>query len=162
MRLADRIVVMSEGRIEQVGPPIAVYDEPASLFVAHFVGSPGMNFLRGRVARDGAALAFRIEPAGPAIPLPERLRSAALPEGPLLLGVRPEFVRLAESGALRGEVAVDEYLGSGRCLHVKLEGATLAARTPPDAPARAGTNVSLALDPRHVRLFDPTSGARVA
>src|SRR5262245_37472061 len=103
MRLADRIVVMKDGAIEQVGTPIEVYDEPATLFVAHFVGSPGMNFLDGE--RVGA--------------------------GAVTLGVRPEFVRVAADGgtaALSGEVVLDEYAGMARFLHVRTDAGTLVAR----------------------------------
>jgi multiple sugar transport system ATP-binding protein len=165
MRLADRVVVMSDGRIEQVGPPIAVYDDPASLFVAHFVGSPGMNFLRGSIVRDAARgnqAAFRLDEGGAALPLPPRLQAAALPSGPVTLGVRPEFVALASAGALRGEIVVDEYLGAARCLHVKTAAGSITARTASDAPARVGESVALAFAPDRVRLFDSASGARVA
>ena len=146
MRLADRVVVMSDGRIEQVGAPVVVYDEPTSLFVAHFVGSPGMNFLRGTRARaaDGT---LRFEAGG---------------AGDVTLGVRPEFVRLADGGALRGEVALDEYLGSSRCVHVKTASGTLVARVGPDERTSVGTHVGLDFDPRHVRLFDSATGARLA
>jgi multiple sugar transport system ATP-binding protein len=143
MRLADRIVVMNEGRIEQVGAPIVVYDDPASLFVAHFVGSPGMNFLRGAVAEAAA-----------------RARGVAARD--VTLGVRPEFVRLANGAGLRGEIVVDEYLGASRCLHVQTPTETLIARVEPDAAARVGDAVGLTFDPQHVRLFDSASGARLA
>jgi len=161
MRLADRIVVMNDGRIEQVGPPMAVYDEPASLFVAHFVGSPGMNFLDGAIARHDGALRF-VAKDGVELPLPAP-RGAATPprEGPATLGVRPEFVRLDARGALRGEVVLSEYLGSARCLHVQTACGPLVARVGPDDDAAAGATVALAFDAAHVRLFDPTGGARL-
>ena len=136
MRLADRIVVMRDGAIEQVGTPIEVYDEPATLFVAHFVGSPGMNFLEGE--RVGA--------------------------GAVTLGVRPEFVRVTpESGApgLHGEVVLDEYAGMARCLHVKSDAGTLVARVGADDPVRAGARVRLDFDPARVRRFDRATGRRL-
>jgi len=142
MRLADRVVVMSEGRIEQAGAPIQVYDEPASLFVARFVGSPGMNFVQGPLAETAA-------------------RARGVAASSVTLGVRPEFVRLAEPGVVRGEVVLDEYLGASRCLHVKTAAGTLVARAAPDASARTGATVGLDFDPQHVRLFDAASGARV-
>jgi len=142
MRLADRIVVMRDGAIEQVGTPIEVYDEPATLFVAHFVGSPGMNFLEGE--RVGA--------------------------GALTLGVRPEFVRVAPdrgasatrgTAALHGEVVLDEYAGMARCLHVKTDAGTLVARVGADDPVGAGARVRLDFDPARVRRFDRSSGRRL-
>ncbi len=143
MRLADRIVVMKDGLIEQVGTPLEVYDEPATLFVAHFVGSPGMNFLEGE--RVGA--------------------------GAVTLGVRPESVRVAaEEGpaghggtpALNGEVVLDEYTGIARCLHVRTDAGTLVARVAADAPTRLGAHVRLEFDPARVRRFDRASGRRLS
>jgi multiple sugar transport system ATP-binding protein len=136
MRLADRIVVMRDGAIEQVGTPIEVYDEPATLFVAHFVGSPGMNFLEGERVGTGAQT----------------------------LGVRPEFVRVAPddgTGALHGEVVLDEYAGMARCLHVKTDAGTLVARVGADDPVCAGARVRLDFDPARVRRFDRASGRRL-
>jgi multiple sugar transport system ATP-binding protein len=136
MRLADRIVVMKDGRIEQAGAPIAVYDEPASLFVAHFVGSPGMNFLDGE--RIGA--------------------------GAVTVGVRPEFVRIVAPSAgpvLRGRVVVDEYLGIARCLHVQTEAGVVVARVEPGGGAAVGAEVALRFDPDRVRRFDRASGRRL-
>lgn len=162
MRLADRIVVMNDGRIEQVGPPMAVYDEPASLFVAHFVGSPGMNFLDGAIVRRDGALRFATKEGGVELPLPAPRGSATPPrEGAATLGVRPEFVRLDPRGPLRGEVVLSEYLGSARCLHVQTACGPLVARVGPDDHAAAGATVALAFDAAHVRLFDPAGGARL-
>jgi multiple sugar transport system ATP-binding protein len=150
MRLADRIVVMRDGRIEQADPPVQVYDDPASLFVAHFVGSPGMNFLEGtRVGMGGGADA-----------------------GAVVVGVRPEFVQLRVSSAtreafasqepaLRGRVVVDEYLGVSRCLHVKTDAGVVVARVEPDREATVGAEVELRFDPEHVRRFDRASGKRL-
>ncbi|MBM4015365.1 MAG: ABC transporter ATP-binding protein [Planctomycetes bacterium] len=162
MRLADRIVVMHDGRIEQVGPPMAVYDEPASLFVAHFVGSPGMNFLDGTI--EHAAGAARFVPTGGATPLPLPAALAAVRSGPATLGVRPEFVRLVAPetpGALRGEVVLTEYLGASRCVHVQTACGALVARVEPERTAAAASAVALAFDATHVRLFDPDGGARL-
>ncbi len=165
MRLADRIVVMSSGRIEQVGPPMAVYDEPASLFVAHFVGSPGMNFLEGTLASNGSKTAFLPKGSPTPLPLPPGFTSTTAPlpgTVELTLGIRPEFVHITDDGPLRGEIVVDEYLGSSRCVHVKTASATWIARIAPDSAARIGTTVALTLDATRVRLFDRASGARVA
>jgi multiple sugar transport system ATP-binding protein len=145
MRLADRIVVMSGGAILQADEPARVYDEPADLFVARFVGSPGMNFVAGECAAPF---------------LPPAL--AARARGPVTLGIRPEFLALDPAGALRGRVAVDEYLGSSRCLHVDTQAGRLVARVAPEAPGARGEELGLRLDPAHVRLFDTGSGKRIA
>ncbi|MCZ6598982.1 MAG: ABC transporter ATP-binding protein [Planctomycetota bacterium] len=153
MRLADRIVVMSAGEILQAGPPIEVYDEPASLFVANFVGSPGMNLVPGEV-RGGA---FRPRMSEASIPL-----AGAAPEGPATLGVRPEFVRNDPDGPISGEVVVDEYLGADRCLHLRTGFGRLVLRGGPDEVDQVGRSLSVSFDPAHVRLFDPESGERTA
>jgi multiple sugar transport system ATP-binding protein len=164
MRLADRIVVMREGRIEQAGPPIEVYDRPASLFVAHFVGSPGMNFVPGRVTAGAGALAFRAEPGGLELAWPS-IQGGSTRSGRATLGVRPEHLRVgprAESGTWPGRVAVDEYLGGWRCLHVDTAAGRLVARVAPDAAARRGAEVGLEIDAAHACLFDPEQGGRLA
>jgi multiple sugar transport system ATP-binding protein len=171
MRLADRIVVMSEGAILQEGRAARVYDEPASLFVARFVGSPGMNFVAGELRADdlGSGGARRLHPSPPlstdghalaALPLPAA--AAMLPSGRVTLGIRPESLVLDPSSPLRGQIVVDEYLGSSRCLHVATSVGRLIARVGPDAPGARGSEVGLRLDPAHVRLFDSDSGRRLA
>jgi len=187
MRLADRIVVMSEGAILQEGGAARVYDEPESLFVARFVGSPGMNLVAGevRVGGDGArrihpyppptlfgGRAHGPPPAPPGFTLSggssSVLGSAAaaaaegLQPGRVTLGIRPEFVALDPTSPLRGRIQVDEYLGSARCLHVDTPLGRLIARVGPDEPSTRGAEVGLRLDPARLRLFDPESGRRLA
>ena len=152
MRLADRIVVMSAGEILQVGPPQEVYDEPAGLFVARFVGSPGMNLLEARAA--GRAL----ELAGSRAAL-DIARDVA--PGNVVLGVRPEYVRLAASGVLTGRVVLDAFMGSHRYVHVETPAGRVVALASVDAPSAHGEQVGLEFDQRGVRLFDPASGRRI-
>jgi multiple sugar transport system ATP-binding protein len=146
MSLADRVVVMEGGQIRQQGPPAQVYDRPADLFVAHFIGSPGMNFLQGRGGGGG------VEGEGWSLPLPQA------PEGPLTLGVRPEYLRLDPSGPLRGRVAMDEYLGACRHLYVDTGAGRLAVRVEGENQLPAGTEVGLSAEAERVRLFDPATG----
>jgi multiple sugar transport system ATP-binding protein len=187
LRLADRVVVMAGGAILQADRAAAVYDEPADLFVARFVGSPGMNFVEGDVVPSspphpkppptlgGRGQGPSFAPAGdrargkeagqaPHLALPPRL--ATVRPGPATLGIRPEHVALDPASALRGDVAFDEYLGATRCLHVDTPLGRLIARVGSDAPGARdcgrGAEVGLALDPAHLRLFDPRSGARLA
>jgi len=194
MRLADRVVVMSGGAILQADRPGRVYDEPADLFVARFVGSPGMNLVPGELRAAGAGgvevvLGAPAEGARGAHPNPpptlwgtrenrpagdppgvresgenlvlHRL-SAALPPGPVTLGIRPEFIALDAASSLRGRVAVDEYLGASRCLHVDTPAGRWVVRVAPEEPARPGSEVGLRLDPAHLRLFHGATGARLA
>ncbi len=180
MRLADRIVVMSQGAILQADAPARIYDEPADLFVAEFVGSPGMNFVRGEIRSSspvspcafhpqppptrgkthGAAAGYasRAEdgPATPPFPL-----AGALRPGPAVLGIRPESLRLDLRGPIRGRVRAAEYLGASRCLHVETPLGRLVARCDPDVSVSPGGEVALALDTTRLRFFDPASGKRL-
>jgi multiple sugar transport system ATP-binding protein len=150
MSLADRIVVMNAGRILQVGTPQEVYDAPADLFVANFVGSPGMNFIRGRID-DGQF----ITDSG-AIATGRKLRP-----GPAVLGVRCEYVRAGNSGAIAGTVALDEYLGSHRSVYFDTPLGRIIAREPASARRHVGETARIKFDPAHVNLFEPETGRRL-
>src|SRR5882757_10560472 len=106
MAMADTIVVMNNGVIEQVASPRNIYDRPASLFVADFIGSPPMNFLPFRDSLATGAQAIRLGDGEVAIPAV----SEALAESDFVLGVRPEHVRFTDRGMVRGEVYGAEYL----------------------------------------------------
>ncbi|MBK7875608.1 MAG: ABC transporter ATP-binding protein [Planctomycetes bacterium] len=155
MRLADRVVVMAEGSVLQAAPPAVVYSDPATLFVARFVGSPGMNLVEGELVDGGGA--FRT--AGMARPLPLAARARS---GPVVLGARPEFVRFDASSPLRGRVAVDAFHGPCRYAHVEGVFGRVAARRGAEERASLGDEVGLAFDPAGVRLFDPATGGRLA
>ena len=148
MSLADRVVVMEEGRIRQEGRPEEVYDCPADLFVAHFIGSPGMNFVEGEVA-DG-----QFAGEGMRIPLPRAVRP-----GKTILGVRPEFVRPVEAGILRAEILMEEYMGACLNIHLQASCGLLVMRGQGSKRRSVGERVSLGFDPEHVRFFDPETGA---
>ncbi|MBN8524488.1 MAG: ABC transporter ATP-binding protein [Planctomycetes bacterium] len=147
MTLADRIVVMDQGVIRQAGTPSEVYESPADLFTAAFVGSPGMNRIDGLVTGGVCA------PLG----LP-----VALPDGPVVLGVRPEYLHPDDAGPLRGVVVMDEYLGAWRNLHLDCPCGRLVMRLPPGAAHRPGDAVGLRVDPAHVLCFAPGDGRRLA
>lgn len=155
MRLADRVVVMSAGKILQDDAPSRVYDHPADLFVANFVGSPGMNIFAGDVVPGVAGASFR--PRGTDLEIV--LGRAARP-GPVLLGIRPEFVRIDPAGPIRSRLAVDEYLGASHVLHLDGPLGRLVLRASPEAlpqGLRAGDELRVALVAEHLRLFDATS-----
>jgi sn-glycerol 3-phosphate transport system ATP-binding protein len=158
MTLGDRLLVMHAGRVEQVGPPLEVYQRPATAFVAGFIGSPAMNLLEGRV--DGGTVTLA---AGIRIALPPEL--AVEPGRAVVLGIRPEHLAL-EAGAGRGTVSVAvelvEALGADTVVHGRLgEGApALTARVPGHARVTPGERVALAIT-GPVHLFDSVTGARL-
>ena len=153
MTMADRIVVMKDGHIQQVGTPDQVYHQPANTFVAQFIGAPSMNLMAGVMTATGVVL-----PGGCAeIALPGR----ALQEGKRVqLGVRPEDLHLAEDGTgiFAGEVSVAEPLGAETLLYVTLEGHEIIATGPGRKPPKAGDQVRLAANPAQMHLFDAETG----
>ena len=119
MTLGERIAVFNAGRIEQVGPPMALYDRPATRFVAGFLGSPSMNFLAARIVPDGAGSAAEFNGGARRIALP-----AAVGFDPALattLGVRPEHWRLVDEGGLPARVELVEQLGGSGVAHLRLQ-----------------------------------------
>ena len=155
MTLADRIVILKGGDIEQVGTPDEVYNHPASVFVGGFIGSPAMNFAKARVEGNDIVLSS----AG-RIPLgATRITTPALDGRSVIVGIRPEhFVARGQSSAgLEGQVQVVEPLGSDTLVHFTLGEATLTARLPPDMRPEVGRTLALGVDPTKLHLFDETS-----
>jgi multiple sugar transport system ATP-binding protein len=152
MTMADQIVVLNEGRIEQVGTPVELYARPKNLFVARFLGAPPMNLLSGRISRKGGELGVDLA-GGRRMALDGR--QVDLAEGaPVTVGIRPEHVALGE-GELKVETHTSEVLGSGTILHGKTPADadfTLALRG--ISAIGAGESVSVRLDERFVHLFD--------
>ena len=150
MSLAHRIAIMSAGLLQQVGTPDEVYDHPANLFVAEFIGSPPMNILDAQ--RDGEAL---VVAGGWRLPAPA-LRGS--PSGELAVGLRPEGIAIVAAGQPAEVVAV-EPLGSEVIVDVRIEGQPLKVRAAPDVRPAPGSTVQLRADPAAVRVFDRASGA---
>lgn len=157
MALADRVVVMSQGEIRQVGTPLEVYERPADTFVAHFVGSPGMNLIDGALEAGGfrAAIQGGSDGERPVIPVAAPAGASAT-----TLGVRPEYLRLDPAGPIPGEVVVDEYLGGWRNLHCDTPCGRLILRAAPDRAHAAGESVRIAIDSEHALLYG-ADGKRV-
>ena len=152
MTLADRIVVLRDGRIEQVGAPLELYDRPANTFVASFIGSPSMNMIEGTV-QNGAVRA-----GGATLPLPPGMKVAEGRE--VIYGIRPENLGDSPDG-IRGTIAVVEPTGSETHVVVRIEGRELVAVFRDRITHRPGDSISLApTDPAGVHLFDKSSGAR--
>jgi multiple sugar transport system ATP-binding protein len=156
MTMADKIVVMHDGRVEQIGAPLELYDRPNNVFVAGFIGSPAMNFLRGSLRLNGAA-AF-LGPDGIQLPL------ATAPAGgdgrPVIYGIRPEHFALADDG-VEAEVHVVEPTGSELQVVAKLGGEEIIAVFRERHEFKPGQKIRLRPDPRLVHLFDETTGERL-
>jgi len=155
MSMADTIAIMNQGVIEQLGAPQEVYDRPASVFVADFIGSPSMNFLPFEGGYTAGARQVRL---GEALVAAPELREDA-PAQKLLYGVRPEHVRFSADSAVRAEVLGTEYLGTSQIVTCQTnQGTLLRARVGTDVPAQRGDQVGLAFDATQVSLFDAACG----
>ncbi|MGH6946326.1 MAG: sn-glycerol-3-phosphate import ATP-binding protein UgpC [Kiloniellales bacterium] len=158
MTLADLLVVMNQGVAEQIDAPLALYERPASLFVAGFIGSPAMNFLPGTVEGDGSGLTLA---AGPRLPETNKALSA-LAGREVMVGIRPEHLEEAADGPLAVAVELVETLGADTLAHGKLDGASVTIRLPGSRVVQSGARLSLAPHPGSLHLFDPESGKRLA
>jgi len=155
MTLAQRMIVMNAGRIEQIGTPEQVYGEPASTFVASFIGSPPMNLLHGRAE----GVRFAVDGAADTMSLP----AAAPRTGALTLGVRPEHAELRDDGEWPLKVEVLEMLGAERLVYGHLGGTSFTLRLEATlTPPRPGDTVHLHVPREHLHWFDRESGQRVA
>jgi multiple sugar transport system ATP-binding protein len=156
MTMADRIVVMHDGMVEQIGAPLELYDQPHNLFVAGFIGSPAMNFLRGTIRLDGAATFDG--PGGVRLPLHAAPRGA---DGrPAVYGVRPEHFTIADDGA-EAEVQVIEPTGAELQVVAKIGGEDVIAVFRERHQFKPGDRIRLKPDPRLVHLFDEPTGQRI-
>lgn len=160
MSLADRIVVMEGGRIRQVGTPAEVYDRPADLFVASFVGSPGMNLIPGEVAGVGSRAMFVSEQGRVRVDVLLEQR-ARVPSGRAVLGVRCEHVHEDAEGSIAARVVTEEYLGSARNVHVEAECGRLVMRTDAASARALGATLRLRLDASQISIFDGATEARL-
>jgi len=153
MTMADRIALLEKGQLQQVGPPEELYNSPANLFVAGFIGTPPMNFLEAEVT-DGELVG-----EGFHLPLPEELRSRLRETLPprVVLGVRPEDVSIGK-GDVEGEVYVVEPLGRDVLVTLKVGQAALKVLAPPELSCKIGDRVQLDLLQGRLHLFDADTG----
>ncbi len=157
MTMADRIVVMNAGVVEQVGTPLDLYDNPANAFVASFIGSPSMNMIRGKV-NAGAKAKFTTAD-GHVLPLQSAPASAQGKDA--VYGIRPEHLKIHPSGA-EAEVTVVEPLGSETQLFAKLGQQKIVGLFHERLRVAPGQKIPLKPDPSAVHLFDATTGQRIS
>jgi ABC-type sugar transport system ATPase subunit len=159
MTLADKIVVLNAGRVEQVGAPLELYHRPQNLFVAGFIGSPKMNILPATVTRagaDGADLTLGHPPAGFALSLPPEFLPLA-PGQALSVGIRPEHLEVVspDQGDLTADIDAIEQLGEAHYLYTRLpDGTPLTVKRDGDSICRSGERLGLALPRSQLHLFD--------
>ena len=154
MSMADKIAVMSNGVVEQLASPQEIYDRPASMFVAGFIGSPPMNFIRLNAPLKRGDRTIALD--GSALPVPELRENAA--EGEIALGVRPEHVALRDAAPIRGQVFGTEYLGTTQIVTVTTARGNVKARVPSEAYVRLGEQVGLSFRADKMSIFDAVSG----
>ncbi|RFC64510.1 sn-glycerol-3-phosphate ABC transporter ATP-binding protein UgpC [Fulvimarina endophytica] len=160
MTLADRIVVLNKGRVEQVGSPIDLYERPDNLFVARFIGSPAMNILPARIEPDGERASARVEGLAPlTLAAPRRVAAG----GTGYLGVRPEDLSLSQDGTgdFRGKVSLVERLGEVTLLYVDIGVGEepLVAKIPGSVPVRRDDEIALTARREALHLFDAQGDA---
>ncbi|MBN8749629.1 MAG: sn-glycerol-3-phosphate import ATP-binding protein UgpC [Variovorax sp.] len=163
MTLADRLIVMNAGIADQIGTPMAVYERPASVFVAGFIGSPSMNFLAGKVAADRRS----VDLAGTGaerVSLQLAVPTSAAAGAPVALGVRPEHLLPTADGSLEFEIELAEPLGADTLLHGRFGEARelVTVRQGGHVQAKPGERRRFQAEPGHLHLFDSQTGKRIA
>jgi multiple sugar transport system ATP-binding protein len=157
MTMADKIVVLHDGHVEQIGAPLDLYDRPANLFVAGFIGSPAMNVLKGRISGGGKP-SFKSENG---VEMPLAKAPGASDGKPASYGFRPEHLHIASDG-VPAEVVVVEPTGSETQVMLKLGGNDIVAVFRERISARPGETIKIMPDLATVHLFDGESGQRLA
>ena len=162
MTMGDRIAIMNNGKLQQVAPPMEVYDKPANVFVARFIGSPPMNILRGPVVADGDAL--HVEVAGGSIPVPAKYRAVLKASGTteVIAGVRPEHLTI-DDGPVKATVTVIESLGAERHVITRLDDGqmVIVRQEYEEAAPEIGAVVGLTTTPDQLHLFDCATEERI-
>jgi multiple sugar transport system ATP-binding protein len=158
MTMADRIVVMHDGVVEQVGDPLSLYDEPSNLFVAGFLGSPAMNFIDASLKRNGGAPSA-VTDDGTVLPVPANVGGKDGQK--VVYGIRPEHLDLTETGGLSAEVSVVEPTGAEILVLAHLAGQEIAVVFRERHQFRPGDKIGLTPHTGTVHLFDKASGERL-
>jgi multiple sugar transport system ATP-binding protein len=166
MTLGDKVAVMKDGIIQQFGTPKQIYNDPANLFVASFIGSPPMNFIPLRLQRRDGQLLALLDSGQARCELPLGAMEAGFEDREVILGIRPEQILLAtdesrNQSSIRAEVEVIEPTGPDTLVFVELNQTKVCCRMAPDDAPQVGQTLELQFDPSKVLLFDAQSGERL-
>jgi multiple sugar transport system ATP-binding protein len=169
MTLGDKVAVMKDGIIQQFGTPKQIYNDPANLFVASFIGSPPMNFIPLRLQRKEGRLVALLDSGQARCELPLVMNDAGLEDREVILGIRPEQISLAPATSaasqglptLRAEVQITEPTGPDTLVFVSLNQTKVCCRLSPELAPQVGESLELQLDPARVLLFDAKTGERL-
>ena len=166
MTLGDKVAVMKDGIIQQFGTPKQIYNDPANLFVASFIGSPPMNFIPLRLQRRDGRLLALLDSGQARCELPLGMQDAGLEDRDVIVGIRAEQIVLAPAEAnglpvIRAEVQVVEPTGPDTLVFVSLNGIKVCCRLAPDDAPAVGQSLNLQFDPAKVLLFDANTGERL-
>ena len=166
MTLGDKVAVMKDGIIQQFGTPKQIYNDPANLFVASFIGSPPMNFIPLRLQRRDGRLLALLDSGQARCELPMGMQDAGLEDRDVIVGIRAEQIVLAPAEAnglpvIRAEVQVVEPTGPDTLVFVSLNGIKVCCRLAPDDAPAVGQSLNLQFDPAKVLLFDANTGERL-
>jgi len=156
MTMADKIVVMNAGKVEQIGAPLDLYDRPDNMFVAGFLGSPAMNFLTGTAGADGQSLLL-----ADGSTIVTRAFPGSLAGRKLVFGIRPEHIEVADTHGTDAEVVILEPTGSETHMSVKLGGEEVVCVMKDRVDSQPGETIKLSLATRRAHFFDPDSGLRL-
>ena len=169
MTMGDRIVVLKDGHVQQIAPPLTLYNTPANRFVAGFIGSPSMNFVEGRLEGEGTGVAFTTPGLHAALPDTLAPHVAGRVGQPVTLGIRPEDLYVAghtpqdrPTAALALDLDAVEPMGNEIVLYAQRGGVDVVARVEPQAIPEPGQPIALALDLSKVHLFDAETGETLA
>jgi multiple sugar transport system ATP-binding protein len=154
MTLADRIVILNNGRIEQEGRPLELYEKPANRFVAGFLGQPKMNLLKAMAVAAGMGVDFRLTVDGPTIAT-RPLDPGLVPGGAVELGIRPDAFTLVDRGGLEASVILVERLGGSSLVHARVEGVAklITVELPGTYHGLPNTRIRIGIDPERVHVF---------
>jgi multiple sugar transport system ATP-binding protein len=163
MTMGDRIVVMKDGLIQQVGNPLGIYENPRNLFVAGFIGSPAMNFFEGILTKENSEFVFKRDNFSLKIPTPKNDKIHEWVGRPIVLGIRPDDIRLAVAAsekinAIQTKAEIVEPLGSETLITAVVEKTLVLAKIIGVVRVKFGETVSLHFDTSRVHLFDNESG----
>ena len=166
MTLGDKVAVMKDGIIQQFGTPQQIYNDPANLFVASFIGSPPMNFIPLRLQRRDGQMVARLDSGQARCELLLGAMEEGVEQREVILGIRPELIQLAQGGeallpTIRAEVEVTEPTGPDTLVFVSLNKTKVCCRLAPDQAPQVGATLELQFDPDRVLLFDAQSGERL-